>query len=58
MLQKETILRTLERIMMAITFAEANCHEEAIRILKAGDKKRLGQVKRIEKDKQRPQARL
>lgn len=58
MLQKETILRKLERIMVAVTFAEANVHEEAIRILNEGKDKRVEKEKRVENKKQRPQVRL
>jgi len=59
MLQKATVLRKLERIMMAITFAEANLRDVAVSFLK-GEKKSAAEEKqkRVEKQKKREEIRL
>lgn len=49
MLQKATLLKKLERIMMAITFAEANVHDYALKLLQ---EERQGQVLRKKQSNQ------
>ncbi len=58
MLKKEKVLKKLERIMVAVTFAEANLHEESVNILNEDKEKRVEKGIRIEKKQQRPQIRL
>ena len=59
MLQKETILRKLEKIMMAVTFAEANLREMALSFLDQKKKDiRKEKEQRVEKLRNREEMRL
>jgi len=59
MLQKETILRKLEKIMMAVTFAEANLRDMALSFLDQKKKDvKEEKAKRIEKLRKRDEMRL
>jgi len=59
MLQKETILRKLEKIMMAVTFAEANLRDMALSFLDEKKKDiRKEKAHRVEKLRKRDEMRL